>query len=214
MRLGKSGGAILAAAAVSFLLEPLFPLGDWRWAIVAGIGLLVYALSDGQMWRRLWERTSPRGGPEKGPRPAKSKVSTTVNPEQSEIHWLGGGTNFFFSVFVSAENQLDIDVKFRTVRLSARMKDGSRLDAGVARFQHEDLGGKPDEVDWSKVCIPARTLVDGWFLFSQNANIRIADFKSFELQIQAVGEPLEVHRFEPYDWEDVKKGQSTIVMQS
>ena len=49
MQLGKSIGAMVAAAAVSFMLEPLFPLGDWKWVIVAVIGIVVYAWSDAEL---------------------------------------------------------------------------------------------------------------------------------------------------------------------
>ena len=36
--------AAVVAAAVSFFMEPIFPLGDWRWLVVAGlVGLLWYA---------------------------------------------------------------------------------------------------------------------------------------------------------------------------
>ena len=103
MRLGKSEAQYLRLQRCRFCSSLCFLLVI-AWAVVAGIGLLVYALSDAQMWRRLWERT--RGGPAKGPRPANSKVSTTVDPEQSEIHWLGGGTNLFFSYLFPQKTSL------------------------------------------------------------------------------------------------------------
>ena len=43
---------MVLAAAVSFMLEPLFPLGDWRWAIVAAIGMLMCVLSDAKLRER------------------------------------------------------------------------------------------------------------------------------------------------------------------
>ena len=36
-----SGLSVIASAAVSFFMEPLIPLGDWRWLVIASIGLLV-----------------------------------------------------------------------------------------------------------------------------------------------------------------------------
>ena len=35
-----SGVSVVAAAAASFFMEPIFPLGDWRWLVIAGIGSL------------------------------------------------------------------------------------------------------------------------------------------------------------------------------
>lgn len=36
-----AGAASIAASAFSFWLEPVFPLGDWRWGLVGGIALIV-----------------------------------------------------------------------------------------------------------------------------------------------------------------------------
>ncbi len=36
-----SGLTVIASAAASFFMEPILPLGDWRWLVVAGIGYLV-----------------------------------------------------------------------------------------------------------------------------------------------------------------------------
>ena len=36
-----SGGTVIISAAAAFFLEPIFPLGDWRWAIVVVVGCLV-----------------------------------------------------------------------------------------------------------------------------------------------------------------------------
>ena len=33
----------LGAAALTFLMEPWFPLGDWRWAVVAGVAFVAAA---------------------------------------------------------------------------------------------------------------------------------------------------------------------------
>lgn len=35
-----SGVSVVAAAAASFYMEPIFHLGDWRWLVIAGIGSL------------------------------------------------------------------------------------------------------------------------------------------------------------------------------
>ena len=68
------------------------------------------------------------------------------------------------------------------------------------------------EVATDRVRIPARARCDGWFIFTFDVNIRPADFKHFRMQVRAISEPLERFRFEPYDWEDAKKGGTKIVL--
>ena len=36
-----SGLSVATSVAASFFMEPIFPLGDWRWLLIAAIGLLV-----------------------------------------------------------------------------------------------------------------------------------------------------------------------------
>lgn len=192
------------------MAEPLFPLGDWRWGMVAAIGFVVYAASDHRLRKRI--ATLVGYAPNRGA-PVESRVPTTVDPEQSNINCLGG-MSLFFSIFVTIENRLDVDVQLKIAEVCTRMKDGSGRDAGTARFQGINDKGEldADELAVSQVRIPKRSTVDGWFLLSHDGNIRAADFLRFELQLQAVGEPVEVHNFEPYDWNDLKRGQSGIVV--
>ena len=50
-----SGFSVIASAAGSFFMEPLIPLGDWRWLVIAAIGFLVAWL----LWftdpKRRWQ---------------------------------------------------------------------------------------------------------------------------------------------------------------
>ena len=201
---------MILAASVAFILEPLLPLGDWRWAIVAAIGLLVYVLSDHQMRRRIWQSTGRTL--KNGPSLAKSRVPTTVDPKQSEVTCLGGAS-LLVSVFVSTENQHPVDVRIKSAELRVLMKDGSRLDTRPVEFQHEVIDSDPYTCTIGAVVVPAKDVLSGWFHFSCEEDIRVAEFASFELRVQAVGEPPEDYRFEPYDWDYVRRGQSTIVMQ-
>ena len=58
-----SGLSVVTSVATSFFLETIFPLGDWRWLLIAAIGLLVAWL----LWftdpKRRWRsfRVSPDG---------------------------------------------------------------------------------------------------------------------------------------------------------
>ena len=201
--IAATGVTIMAGIFAAIPVPVAVPLGT-----LAGgaLGCLIVWLGR----RHERRRATPRGSTSTT---AKPRVSTGVDPKQSNINCLGGGMSLFFSIFVTVENTLDVDVQLKAVELCARMKDDSSLDARTARFQgldHEGLDA--NELEVSQVCIPKRSTVEGWFLISHDANIRIGDFVSFELRIQAVGEPAEVHRFEPYDWDDVKGGESTIVM--
>ena len=177
---------------------------DWI-LLAVGVPAFVYGLTPNRF--RFWERP-PVATPSTVATP--SKVMSTVDTEQSTIYCLGGGMSLVLAVFVTIENQLDVDVQLKDVRMRARMKDGSSVDAGEVHFDHKDrLTGSGERV--STVHIPKRSTVEGWFISSHDGTIRIADFSKFEMTVQAVGEPMEVHCFEPYDWDDVKHGQSTIV---
>ena len=50
-----SGFTVIASAAGSFFMEPLIPLGDWRWLLICAIGFLVAWL----LWftdpKRRWQ---------------------------------------------------------------------------------------------------------------------------------------------------------------
>ena len=51
-------------------------------------------------------------------------------------------------------------------------------------------------------------------MFSRPRDIRTSDIRRFELRMQTVGEPFEVHCFHVGDWGDVRQGGSSIVMLS
>ena len=46
---------MIVSAAFAFFIEPLFPLGDWRWLIVAGVGATVVWM----LYRKLEKYESP-----------------------------------------------------------------------------------------------------------------------------------------------------------
>ena len=52
MRFVFLAGAFLFSSSLTFMLEPLFPLGDWRWAIVCTAGLAA-------MWWAYKKQTAP-----------------------------------------------------------------------------------------------------------------------------------------------------------
>ena len=137
-----------------------------------------------------------------------SRVPTTVDPNQSEVYFMGGSL-LTIVVAVSIKNQHDKQVQLDHVDLFAVMKSGSRLKANGVAFNYE---GKSDAIDIDQVQIAAKTARSGWFLFTYDEDIRPADFKHFELQVQAIGEPKEIFLLEPYNWADIRERQSKMVM--
>ena len=57
----------------------------------------------------------------------RTRVPTSVDPEQSNVVFMGG-TLLAVSVFVSIENQLDIEAQLRPPQLAIVMTDGSTRD--------------------------------------------------------------------------------------
>ena len=142
---------------------------------------------------------------------AESMVPATIESESSEI-WRVGAENLFATLLVSIENRLDVDVCIRSSELRLVLKGGSRLDVPFVGFRHEGAEDTPAAMDSNSIRVPARAALRGWFQHSHKGTVRITGVESFEFRIQAIGEPLEVHRFEPYSWDEVRQGQSRIVM--
>ena len=165
---------------------------SWDIAIAAiGFTCLVYAVTPERL--RFWRTT---------------RVITTIDSDNSDVYYIGGKL-LTVGVTVAIENQLDRDAQLKHVGLAAVMRSDSTLEARNVAFQSK---GSTLEVATDRVHIPARARCDGWFIFTFDVNIRPADFKHFRMQVRAIGEPLERFRFEPYDWEDAKKGGTKIVL--
>ena len=88
--------------------------------------------------------------------------------------------------------------------------DGKRLGCRFLKFQHYRSAEFVESV--SDIAVPARQAIEGWAHFNHQERIRTNDFKRFLFTAQAIGEPEQVHAFEPYDWDDAKIGQSQLVM--
>ena len=113
------------------------------------------------------------------------------------------------SVFMIVENGLDIEVRMRRLSLDIEM-DGGRLGCQFLAFQHSPSAESVKSV--GDIAVPARQAMGGWAHFDHQDRIRTSDFRRFLFTAQAIGEPEQLHAFEPYDWDDAKKGHSELVM--
>ena len=203
----------VVVAGLSFLMEPLFPLGDWRWVIVIVFGVVVYVLlgthgdrigrTVGKFWN--WFFRQPKSRTATVP---TSRVPTSIDPEQSQVSY-HGPSDLRVELFLITENHLDVEVRLKALTLD--------IETATGRLNCRYLGFLPVPstelvMQVGDVAVPARQAVKGWALFQHKAGVRIADFQRFMFTAQAIGEPEQVYTFEPYDWDHAQRGQSAIVM--
>ena len=208
-------GAVLSVVVVvlSFLMEPLFPLGDWRWIILIVFGVVVYVLlgthgdrigrTVGKFWN--WFFRQPKSRTATVP---ASRVPTSVDPEQSEVSYYGPN-GLMVAVFMTVENHLDVKIRLKKLALDVEMV-AECLNCRFLEFQPCLSLDRVKTV--GNIMVPARQAVEGWAHFQCKDDIRIVDFRRFVFVAQAIGEPEQVYTFEPYDWDHARRGQSTIVM--
>ena len=137
-----------------------------------------------------------------------SRIPTIIDPEQSQISYYGAA-GLRVEVYIMIENGLDIEAKLRKIELVAEVVN-ERLDCRFVAFQPDPFDDYIKQI--GDIVLPARDMVKGWAHFQRREGLRTADFKRFVLTVQAIGEPEEAYDFEPYDWEDSRKGQSTLVL--
>ena len=138
----------------------------------------------------------------------RRRVTTTIDPERSSVELFGGIVLLTVSVFVSMRN-LAAETQLERVELTIVMKDGSTRAVDPAGFQGEPPAGL---VDVDDVRIDARSVRRGRFVFSRIRDVNTSEVERFELRIQAVGEPLEVHRFGVVDWVAAVESGSEIFL--
>ena len=140
--------------------------------------------------------------------PATTRVPTTIDPEQSQISYYGAA-GLRVEVYITIENGLDIEARLSKLELKADTAKES-LSCRFVAFQPDPFADYLQEI--GGIVLPARKEIKGWAHFQRQEGLRTADFKRFVLTVQAIGEPEEAYAFEPYDWEDSRKGQSTLVL--
>ena len=113
------------------------------------------------------------------------------------------------AVFITVENGLDVEVKLGNLTLDIETATG-RLNCRFVAFQRVQSIEFVQQV--GDVAVPARDAIKGWAHFQYKDGIRIADFQRLLFTAQAIGEPEQTYRFEPYDWDDARKSNSQIVM--
>ena len=202
---------------VSTLMTPL----DWVLAAI-GVPCFLYAL-----WPRQHTHTITRpdeGGvsePVAEPDPPSSlpvilepRVVTTVDPGKSQASQ-GKGHPLIVQVFVTIKNGLDVDVRLSKLELDIEWKD-ELLACRFAHFQRRFHNGMDPNIathrieQYDEISVPPRQFIDGWVCFKHDI-IRIADFKRFVFTAQAIGEPKQVYKLEPYDWAEATNYKSSLV---
>ena len=138
----------------------------------------------------------------------KSRVPTEIDPQQSQVTYRDVSTQV--SVFAKVENHLDIPATFKDLTLDIEFNDGKLQRFRFMDFQPYPFQGQMD--DLKDVVLLPRKEVQGWAHFQYSGSLRIADFRRFLVRVQAIGEPEQVYSLEPYDWEQARQGQSTLVM--
>ena len=113
------------------------------------------------------------------------------------------------AVFITVENGLDVEVRLSRLALDIEIAT-ERLSCRFLQFQHYPSADFVESVD--DIMVPARRAIKGWANFQYKDEIRTTDFRRFILVAQAIGEPEQSYAFEPYDWNNAKKGNSNIVM--
>ena len=199
----------LAWICVAFLMEPVFPLGDWRWGVIA-IGLLLfipamYAREIAQAFGRLRKVRLRRASRRTSTVPSPA-IPVRIDPEQSEFSHRPWGSQV--SVFMTAESSLDVAARFKSFALDIEMSDGT-LECPFAQFQR-DRDAKEFRIP-TDIEIPPRNQVSGWVHFLYLGELRVSDFQRFRFRVRVIGETEQEFNFEPYDWTDARKGQSTLV---
>ena len=209
---------MLIAIAGSFLVEPVFPLGDIRWFYVIIICLAIIGAMyfreissfafDLYTWpRRLRDRffRQPRPLPAAAP---TSCVPVSVDPDQSQVSYFGP-TGLRAEVFITVENGLDVETRLSKLELEIET-DTERLSCRFLAFQPDPFVDFVKQV--SDISIPARQAIKGWAYFQRKEGVRTDDFERFVFTAQAIGDPKQVYSLEPYDWNHAKKRDSTLIM--
>ena len=137
-------------------------------------------------------------------------VVTVVNPEQSQVSYSHGPRGLTVEVFLTIESHLDIDCRMKSLALDVEMAN-ERLKCRYHGFL--PVGQTYETKEIGGLSVKARESIKGWALFQYGDDMRIADFVKFIFTAQAIGEPKQMHEFEPYDWSFAREGQSTVVIQ-
>ena len=176
-------------------------LGIWLedWWVKATVALLSAAVMTYPQWLpwlvRLVRRTAT------GLARMRRRVVTTVDPEQSYVLLMGNLLTV--SVFVSIRNLLVAEAQLERVELTIVMKEGPARAVRSDAFQDARTPRADDPmIGVDDVRIGSRSLRRGFFMFSGIRDVRTSEVERFELRMQAVGESLEVHRFDVVDWVD------------
>ena len=179
---------------------------DWI-LLAVGMICLLYAFRVHTWPRRLRDRfvLQPKEFPAAVP---ASRVPTNIDVQQSQVSYYGP-RGLMVSVFVIVENGLDVEVRMRRLSLDIEM-DGGRLGCRFLAFQHRLSAKLVKSV--GDIAVPARLALGGWAHFDHQDRIRTRDFRRFLFTAQAIGEPEQLHAFEPYDWDDAKNGHSELVI--
>ena len=182
-------------------------IGNWIVITVFSFGLIMW-LREKRAERAKSERGASSQTNEPETESTPSRIPTTSDPEQSQISYYGAA-GLRVEVYIMIENGLDIEAKLRKLELVAEVAN-ERLDCRFVAFQPDPFDDYIKQI--GDIVLPARDMVKGWAHFQRREGLRTADFKRFVLTVQAIGEPEEAYAFEPYDWEDSRKGQSTLVL--
>ena len=195
---------------------------DWVLAAI-GVPCFLYAF-----WPRQHTHTTTRpdeGGvsePVAEPDPPSSPpvipeplVVTTVDPGESQVSQ-GQGHPLIVQVCITVENGLDVVAYFSKLTLDIEMKGGECSSCRFSHYQRECRPGMDpniathmiEQVD--EISVPARQRISGWVCFKHDV-IRISDFKRFVFTVQAIGEPKQVSKLEPYDWAEATNYNSSLV---
>ena len=140
-------------------------------------------------------------------------VSRSASTVQSDSD--GEQTYLADTITVSGGNSLQVSYSLSIVATNNGPLDivDMYLERGSARV-HNGAPNQGNNYSWGNV--PAGT-------YTFNVRVRITggersyrigsgSMKHFRMQVRAISEPLERFRFEPYDWEDAKKGGTKIVL--
>ena len=142
------------------------------------------------------------------------RVVTTVDPEESQASQ-GKGHPLIVQVCVTIENGLDVDVRLSKLELDIELKD-ELLACRFAHFQRRFHNGMDPNIathrieQYDEISVPPRQRISGWVCFKHDV-IRISDFKRFVFTVQAIGEPKQVYKLEPYDWAEATNYKSSLV---
>ena len=192
------------------LMTPL----DWGLIVVGFVGAAMVLWPEKQRATSKTEPDTEPGLPEPPPVTLEPRVVTTVDPEESQVSQ-GKGHPLIVQVFVTIENGLDVDVRLSKLELDIEWKD-ELLACRFAHFQRRFRNGMDPNIathrieQYDEISVPPRQFIDGWVCFKHDI-IRIADFKRFVFTAQAIGEPEQVYKLEPYDWAEATNYKSSLV---